>query len=129
MTPGPFNRWIVTGGDPGKLYWRRFRPLSLSLASGIGWEKEKLLLLCFRGKAQRKPKDKESTTRPRLKTKRKPEVSSGIEGTHEQPCVLEELDAGIFAIILQYLFAPFPYEVECKGSIFAVEQKPTAPSS
>jgi hypothetical protein len=68
---------------------------------GIPWEKEKLLLMCFYGKAQRES-----------------EVSPA--------CPLNKLEAGIFSHILRYLFQPFPSEERCKGSIFRIRDGATA---
>jgi hypothetical protein len=98
---GTTNKWIVTGGwDENNE--RISRSVSLDMSLGIGWAKEKLLLLCFRGKAQK---------------------------TENEPaCLLENLDAGTFANILLYLIVPFPHEIgKNNGSIFATMMEP--PSS
>ena len=90
------NKWVITGGAE-----RKETTLSLDISCGIGWAKEKQLLLCFRGKARRNKED--------------------------PACPLEGLDGGVFANILSYLFVPFSYEIECKGSIFANMKIQTSP--
>ena len=69
--------------------------MTLDISVGIGWASEKLLLLCFKKKAQN------------------PIVEA------EGPCLLETLPSGVFANVLKFLFVPFRHEVQCEGSIFA----------
>ena len=95
---------VFTGGFVNKLFFvrgfnlddLRFVPsASLDVSYGIGWAKEKLLVLCFKRKAQEPWKKKQG------------------------PCLLESLPSEIFAKILQYLFVPFQNEIKCERSIFA----------
>jgi len=86
---------VVTGGWAN--YADRYTGTeSLEITVGIGWETEKLLYLCFRGKAQTKEKD--------------PMEPGG--------CPLNRLESGIFARILSFLFKPFPGEIVHDRSIF-----------
>ena len=92
FTPGPSNKLIVMGVDGNRNGRFAFKSFNLEVAPGIGWEKEKQLLLAFLGKAKKK--------------------------RCEKICPLEGLPSGVFANILSYLIVPFLQEVNCKGSIF-----------
>ena len=106
VLPGAINKFITTGVRSVYEAFPSVLPASLDIAPGIGWAKEKLLLLCFRGKARKKLTKSDD---------------------HRDRCLLEDLNGypGVFANILLYLFIPFPHEIECQGSIFA----PTRPPS
>ena len=102
----PINKWILTGGYVSFTTTNEKKIIastSLDIAIGIGWAKEKLLLLCFLGKSQKTESSK--------------------------VCPLEGLEAGIFAKILSYLIVPFQHEVEYRGSIFASLTEEAIPSS
>lgn len=85
LVPGTVNKLDMLGG----LNWRP--EISIELSHGLSWEKEKLLLLCFKRKSQKEGSTKE--------------------------CLLERLDA--IANMLSYLFVPFAHEMKCSRSIFA----------
>jgi hypothetical protein len=90
------NRLVITAGWKGELLGYVFLTESCEIGIGVGFEKEKLLLSYFHGEARKKKEE-------------------------QTACPLNNLDSGIFAHILQYLFTPFASEVNRRRSIFGTK--------
>jgi N-acetylneuraminic acid mutarotase len=84
------NKVIVAGGIGGRGELSSCE--CLDVAPGLPWEKEKLLLLCFKGKALNKEGD--------------------------GACLLQNLELGTFGLILQFLLVPLDCEINQDRSIF-----------